>query len=138
MSKPPVIRLTSQTHAGKRICEVRTLKPRPTRDRVVEAFERAESIAKKSKHRHGIAWITWFYVHNGTRGHSVNAGRCECGEIWFDQGDDICKTCRLLASLMNVGERSEPTQVRFERAERALNRLAELLPQLQREAKGAA
>lgn len=127
----PKVRLTDQLYAHRHVFEVRNMLNPPTYDQALIALEEAEEHLRKTG-RTVAAQVRWKY----TPGNWTAFCRCECGEIAFC--GEVCQTCRLLASLLVESSTSGPLQVRFERAERAMARLAQIVDRLHREARGHA
>lgn len=131
--KMPAIQYMLESGTNKTFGRIRRQKTVPTFEQCVAVLEAAE--AKGATH------VYWFYTKDfgdsdatGYRA-AKSIRRYECGEVVLDAR--ACRTCALFASLfLDVEKRG--SQVQYERCERAVNRLAQLLVELQAKAKGAA
>lgn len=125
--KRSMFKLTSAIFAGRRVIEVRNRSAAPTWDEVIRCIEHVEGRLPATK-----CEVRWEYIGpDNLRGHWRCFHRCECGDIAF--GDGGYRACVFLASCLVETDRSGPAQVRFERAERTLDRLAKVVDRLQHE-----
>lgn len=137
--KRPGVKITPQQYAGRQRFDSRGNAKPPTYDQAIEVLERAEILLDKRrrarKKQPAVALrpvVYWEYRRPELRGYWMSFHRCECGDIAFQ--DRACNACCLIASCLVESNTSGSFDVRYQRAERTLNRIAEVVATMKRQA----